>query len=85
MTLNDLFAEQAHFPSYYVVTFPGVILDKELNVIAADRELNKHVGTVTKTSNLNRNSLLIQVKTKEQGRKLMQLKTIAGHDVNIEP
>ena len=39
LTVNDLFKDEIKFPTYYVLTFPGLDIETKLNVIAADAEL----------------------------------------------
>ena len=39
LTVNDLFKDEIKFPTYYVLTFPGLDIETKLNVIAADAEI----------------------------------------------
>ena len=59
-TVNDLFKDEIKFPTYYVLTFPGLDIETKLNVIAA--EINSKIGPVHKIIKLNKNVLLKQIR-----------------------
>ena len=81
---EDLFKEE-NFPTYYVLTFPGINIYTELNVIAADSEIRRKIGNPKKISKLNKNSLMIQITAEKQGKILRELKTVSGHPTVCEP
>ena len=54
LTVNDLFKDEIKFPTYYVLTFPGLDIETKLNVIAADAEIKFKIGQLTKLVNLTR-------------------------------
>ena len=47
MTLEDTFNKREKFVRYFVMTFPGTLIDNEVNVIAVDKELKENMGQVT--------------------------------------
>ena len=61
LTVNDLFKDEIKFPTYYVITFPGLDIETKLNGIAADAEIKSKIRQVHKISKLNKNALLIQI------------------------
>lgn len=83
LTLEDIFEENKH-QLYYVITFPGVDIDSELNILTADKELKSAIGIPNKTSKLNKNSLLVQVKSENQAKKLLNLKRIDDKIITVE-
>ena len=48
MTLEDLFIDQNKFPIYFVVKFPRMEIDRELNVIATDNEIKMKIEQPSK-------------------------------------
>ena len=85
MTLEDLFMDENKFPIYFVVKFPRMEIDRELNVIATDNEIKKKIGQPSKISKLCRDTLLIDVNSEEHGNKLSAIKLIAGNPAVVEP
>ena len=84
MTLEDTFNKREKFVRYFVMTFPGTLIDNELNVIAVDKELKESMGKARKISKLSKNSILIEVCNAAQGATLAEIKAIAGHPVVVE-
>lgn len=82
--LEELFINEPKFPSFYVITFPGVDIDSELNVIAADIEIKAKIGKPKKITKMNRNALLIEIANKEQGNKLLDIKKIDNNIVTTQ-
>ena len=74
---------EPNFAKFYIVKFPRLDIETKLNVIATDREIKNKIGIPKKISKLNRDSLLIEVKTNSQGKKLMEMKYITGFEVTV--
>ena len=81
--LLELFKDEK-FPKYYVLTFPDVDIGTKLNVITVDTELTEKIGKAQKISKLNKSSLLIEVKSEAQGKKLTLIKKLAEITVTAE-
>jgi len=81
--LLELFKDEK-FPKYYVLTFPDVDIGTKLNVITVDTELTAKIGKAQKISKLNKSSLLIEVKSDAQGKKLTLIKKLAEITVTAE-
>ena len=77
--------DQNKFPMHFVVKFPRMEIDWELNVIATDNEIKKKIGQPSKLPKLDSDTLLIEVNSEEQGNKLSAMKLIAGDPVVVEP
>ena len=75
--------KEPNFAKFYIMKFPRLDIDTKLNVIATDKEIKNKIGLPRKISKLNKDSLLIEVKTSSQGKKLMELKRITGLEVTI--
>lgn len=84
LPLQDLFVDEQKFPPYYVLNFPGIDIDSQLNVIAADSEIKLKIGKPKKICKLNKNALLIQVLSEEQGKKLSKLTSVANQLVTSQ-
>ena len=85
LAMHDIFDCEENYNSYYVVNFPGVHIDTELNVISTDLELKNKIGTASKISKLGKSSLLIELESKQQETKLLELSTIGNHPVTVAP
>jgi len=76
MLIEELFEEDYSYPSYYVIKFPGVYIDSELNVIATDNEIRQKVGILKQMQNMDKSSILVQINNKFQIEKIPSLKMI---------
>jgi len=81
--LLELFKDEK-FPKYYVLTFPGVDIETKLDVMTVDTELTEKIGKTQKISKLNKSSLLIEVKSEAQGKKLILIKKLAENTFTAE-
>ena len=82
---NDLAkANHGYFPKYFTIKFPGVIIEEELDNIKAQREITQAIGqydgSIKKHS---KDTLLIKVRSKEQGDRLKRVTTIAAVQVVV--
>lgn len=85
LSLEDLFRDERKYPVYYVITFPGVEIDSEINVISADREIKGKIGEYRKATKLNKDSLLIEVCSEQQAKALMRVKSVGNKTVTVQP
>ena len=82
----DIFnAPKIHFTKFFKLTFPRTDIETDLNVIAIDKDIKKKIGNPEKIKRLSKDTLQIEVKTKEQGEKLLTIKEIATENVLIQP
>jgi len=84
MSIEELFEEDYSYPSYYVIKFPGVYIDSELNVIAADREIRQKVGVLKQMKKMDKSSILVQINHISQTEKILNLKMIDGKETIVE-
>ena len=77
-------APRESFPKHYIIKFPRLNIETDLDIIATQREIlnkiGKYDGNIKKHSS---SSLLIKVKSREQGIRLEQLNLIANKEVII--
>ena len=81
--IYELFKDEK-FSRYYVINFPDIDIRSELNVISVDSDLNAKIGKPQKITKLNKTSLLIQVKSEAQGKKVKQITSLAGIPVTCD-
>ena len=84
MNFEETFNSRPKFPRFFVMKFPGVEIDTKLNVIAVDKEIKDEIGEPKKISKLNRNSLLIEVQSENQGEKLSRITNVHSNPVIVE-
>lgn len=84
ISFEELFRSEPKYPQYYVVNFPGIDIDSDLNVIAADECIKKDIGNTKKITKLNRNALLVQTANEHQGQKLLEIKKIDKNPVTVQ-
>ena len=81
--LNSL--TQNNFPRHYVIRFPRINIDTELDIIGTQREIlnkiGKYDGNIKKEGS---SALLIKVKSREQGEKLKEVHQLAGKQVEVK-
>jgi len=82
--LEQLFEQDYKYPSYFVITFPGMYIDSQLNVISAENDIKNSIGNLKKITKLNKNSLLIQITEENQIERIRSVTHIAGNPVVIE-
>ena len=79
--LQELFADEIKYPPFYIIQFPGMELDRNVNVISVDDDIKERLGKPKKITKYNRDSLLIEVNSNEQGNNLLKITQIAGNPV----
>ena len=81
--LFELFKDEK-YPKYYVLNFPSVDFGTGMDVITVDTELTEMIGKTQKITKLNKSSLLVEVKSEAQGKKLKLIKKLAEINVTAE-
>ena len=62
------------FPRYFIINFPRINIDTELDSIRAQREISNQIGEYdAKIKKQGSSTLLIKVKSKQQGDRLRQI------------
>ena len=84
LSLEETFNGGPNYPRFQVLTFPGVDINTELNLIRANSEILNKIGKPKKISKMNKRSLLIEVHSSDQLSKLASIKKIADHPVTIQ-
>ena len=72
------------FPQFYKVNFPRLDISTKLNVIATDLDLKRQIGNPAKIKKISRDTLQIQVSSRNQGNKLAAVTKIANNDVVVQ-
>ena len=82
LNLHDIFDyKEPYFPKMINLTFPGIDISSELNIIRTEADLIKQIGKPERIVKANKSTLLIETKSKEQTEKLIQIKHIAGKEI----
>lgn len=84
LSTDRRFDDQHHFPKFFSMKFPRMEIDSSLNVIATDADIKKQIGMPNSIKKQNRDTLLIEVKSEEQGKKLAAIKVIDRHEVYVQ-
>ena len=63
--------------------FPGIDIYLNLNVIAADRDMQNQIGRAKKIRKLSRDSLLMIANSEDQSKKMAAIKTVDGNPVTV--
>ena len=72
------------FPRFFNLKFPGVNIESDLDNISAQRDIIKQIGQCDgNIKKQNRDTLLIKVKSKQQGDRLRQVNRIAGVETEV--
>ena len=72
------------FPRFFNLKFPGVNIETDLDNISAQRDIIKQIGQCDgNIKKQNRDTLLIKVKSKQQGDRLRQVTSIAGVETEV--
>lgn len=66
LSFEEIFQNEPKFPTYYVINFPGVDINSNLNVIAADNELKNKIGSPKRITKMIKNALHMQITSKDQ-------------------
>lgn len=85
VNLDELFNCQRNFVKYFNIRFPGVALDKDVNILKTDKDLLSQVGKLEKISQAGRNTLLVEACNAAQATKLLALSLLDGNAVVVEP
>ena len=77
LPLQALFEDDAKCPEIYI--------DSNLNVIAADRDIQNQIGRAKKITKLSRDALLMIAKSEDQSKKMTAIETVDGNPVTVQP
>jgi len=58
------------YPEFYSMKFPRIEIESKINPIAVDKDIKTQISEPKKIKELNRDTLLIEVKSDNQGKKL---------------
>lgn len=83
LPLEELFAQEPRYPKYHTITFPGIDINKNLNLFSTNEDLKRKLGNIVKMSKINSSSLLIEVGSQAQLTKLNTIQRLAGNPVVI--
>ena len=72
-------------PTHFVLSFPGIDIESELNIIKANNDLIKKIGKPRKITKMNKSSLLIIIDDSDQANKMQNINEIASQPIVIEP
>jgi hypothetical protein len=72
------------FLRFYILTFPGINIKTDLNVIEANQQLQAAIGIPKKIVTIDTKSLLIEVNSVHQSMQIMNIKTIANNPVIVK-
>ena len=85
LTLNDLFSDpEPYYEKMINIKFVGLDINKNLNVVKANSELDMAVGKLKRMVKAGRETLLVEASSQRQAEKLSRVITIAGHQVKVE-
>ena len=85
LNLDELFNNEKHFEKYYNIKFPGLILERDINILKTDKDLLNKIGKPEKITRSGKNILLVKARTPEQAGKICALTHLDGNVVYIEP
>ena len=72
------------FPKYFSVQFPRISIEKEINLIALDKSIKNKIGIPVQIKKQNRDTLLIQVRSSNQGNLLREITELTGLQVTVQ-
>ena len=75
--------EQTPYPKFYSLKFPRLDIEKKINVIAVDVDIRNTIGEPAEIKKQNKDTLLIKVKSQNQGRILSGVTKIADYEVDV--
>ena len=85
MKLLETFHQEApYYAKFFIIRFPRVDINSELNIIAADLGIKKQVEKPQKVSKAGKNAQLVETAGAAQTERLKMAKTAAGHIVIVE-
>ena len=85
LNLDELFSQHRNFVKYYTIRFPGIIIDRDINIFKTDKDLLSQVGKLPKIIKSNRNTLLVEASSIGQADKVKALTSLDGNVVTVEP
>ena len=71
------------FPKYYSVKFPRKDIDNDIPSVAVDKDIRSNIGKPKSIKKQNKDTLLMEVQSENQGKKVMQIKKLGGLEVQV--
>ena len=68
----------------YNITFPGIYINEELNILKADDEVKSKVEKLREIVKSGKSTLLVEAENESQSKKLLAVKQTAGEKVTVE-
>ena len=84
LTIDDIFKKEEHFDSHFIVSFPGINISTDLDIIRTSDEIKQTIGKPKRMIRSGKSALLIETFDGRQSDKLTKMSQIAGHIVKIE-
>ena len=84
LTIDDIFKKEEHFDSHFIVSFPGINISTDLDIIRTSDEIKQTIGKPKRMIRSGKSALLIETFDGRQSDKLTKISQIAGHTVKIE-
>ena len=72
------------YPKFFTIRFPKLNIEKDVNLIAIDKDLKAKIGIPTMIKKQNKETLLVKVKSENQGNLLQQIQELAQQKVAVE-
>ena len=79
----NAFYSNIHQPKFYVISFPGIDISKDVDVELLERDLKTSIGSLNCIEKQSRNSLLVELASSSQHAKITSTKMLATHPVII--
>ena len=80
--------EEPFYDRFFIIKFPGLNIEEDIPVITTDETIRQRVGErddrKIKISMLNKDSLLVEVSSEEQGRAILKIGKIANRTTTVE-
>ena len=82
--MEEIFKTEPIYPTYYVINFPGVDIETQLNVIATDKEIKTKIGNLKKITKMSTSAFLIQIANENQASLIKRINIITQQPVTVE-
>lgn len=83
LKLEDIFKNEDHYESHYIITFPGLNISNDLDIIKTSKELKESAGKLKKITRAGKSTLLVETVSALQSEKLKKIKKLANHEVLV--
>merc|ERR1719259_1062742 len=72
------------YPKFYTMKFPRIEIESKINLVAEDKYITKQISEPKKMKKLNRDTILIEVKSDNQGKKLKEIKKVTNLEAEVK-